>query len=129
MSELNKILYVEDDEDIAEVTQLTLTELGGFEVRHCASGSEAIRSIEVYQPQLLLLDVMMPNMDGPETLRHIHSKPGFEKLPVVFMTAKAQTHEQQEYIDMGALGVIIKPFDPLKLCDQIRSFWQSAKTV
>ena len=121
--ELKRILYVEDDQDIAEVTQMTLAEFGNFEVQYCSSGQEALAALPVHNPQLVLMDVMMPGMDGPTTFKHVRTMAGYEALPVVFMTAKAQTHEQAAYRDMGVAGVIVKPFDPMLLCQNILDIW------
>ena len=123
---LEKILYVEDDEFIAEVTIMTLEDLGGFNVKHCASGKDALLALPDYKPQLVLMDVMMPGMDGPETMETMRKMPEGESIPIIFMTAKAQTHEQKTYMDMGALGVIVKPFDPAKLCGTIEGIWQNS---
>ena len=124
---LEKILYVEDDEFIAEVTIMTLEDLGGFDVKHCASGKDALATLPDYKPQLVLMDVMMPGMDGPETMETMRKMPDGEAIPIIFMTAKAQTHEQKTYMDMGALGVIVKPFDPVKLCKTIEDIWQKSE--
>jgi len=120
---LEKLLYVEDDESIAEIVMMTLQELGGFEVLHCDGGQKALDAIVDYAPQLVLMDVMMPGMDGPETFARLRQLPGMQDVPVVFMTAKAQTHEQQSYLELGAVGVIVKPFDPMTLADQVRDMW------
>jgi CheY-like chemotaxis protein len=124
--ELHKILYVEDDEDVAEVAKMTLEDLGGFEVNHNNCGSKALEALETYVPDLILLDVMMPGMDGPETMQYMRGMPNGKDTPVVFMTAKAQVHEQQSYLDLGAVGVLVKPFDPLTLCDSLRALWKKA---
>ncbi|MGD9639437.1 MAG: response regulator [Alphaproteobacteria bacterium] len=124
MTELKKILYVEDDEDIAEVAQMILEDIGGFEIKHCFSGQEAIDAFPSYNPQLILMDVMMPDMDGPKTFEKIKNLYGKENISVIFMTAKAQTHEQEAYKKMGAIGVILKPFDPMELCENIRNLWE-----
>jgi two-component system OmpR family response regulator len=121
---LEKILYVEDDEDIAEIAQMILEDIGGFEVMHCSSGQKALDAYPNYNPQLVLMDVMMPKMDGPETLENLRKMPEEKDTPVIFMTAKAQTHEQVAYRNMGALGVIVKPFDPETLCDHINALWE-----
>lgn len=121
---LQTILYVEDDADIAEVTIMTLQELGGFCVVHCNSGRMALDHFAGIAPQLILMDVMMPEMDGPETLRRLREHPGGATVPVIFMTARAQIHEQSAYRAMGALGVIVKPFDPITLSAQITDIWE-----
>ncbi len=126
MSEtLTKLLYVEDDDSIAQVVVITLEELGGFTVKHCDSGAKAIDSVVAYAPQLILMDVMMPRMSGPETLEQFSQMPAARHIPVIFMTAKAQTHEQEAYRALGAIGVIVKPFDPMTLSDQIVALWQA----
>jgi len=123
---LRSILYVEDDEDIAEVTMMTLQMLGGFDVVHCNSGQRALDRFASVAPQLVLMDVMMPEMDGPETLRRLRQQSGAaERVPVIFMTARAQLHEQAAYRALGALGVIVKPFDPITLGTQIAEIWES----
>tara|TARA_R110000868_G_scaffold5138_5_gene31789 strand:+ start:16861 stop:17256 length:396 start_codon:yes stop_codon:yes gene_type:complete len=123
--ELKKILYIEDVKSIAMVAVMVLEDLGGFEVRHFLSGQEAIDALPDFAPQLVLLDVMMPGMDGPEALRRIRELPEGRDLPAIFMTAKAQVHEQDDYIAMGALGVIVKPFEPISLSDTIREMWKT----
>ncbi len=123
MEPLQKILYVEDDEDIAELIQLTLKKIGRLDVRHCLSGQEALDTFSDYRPQLVLMDVMMPNMDGPETFDKLKQRPEAKDTPVVFMTAKAQIHEQSKYKQMGAAGVIVKPCDPLSLCKRLNQYW------
>jgi DNA-binding response OmpR family regulator len=121
---LNKILYFEDDVDIAMVAKLTLEAIGGFEVLHCASGQEALDALPSYDPQLVLVDVMMPQMDGMQTLANLRKMPEAKVTPVIFMTARAQTHEQADYLRLGALGVIVKPFDPMTLSDCIKDLWE-----
>ena len=128
MSEtLHTILYVEDDASIAETAVMALEDLGGFNVTHCSSGREALQQIEGVAPQLILMDVMMPGMDGPETLTQLRRIPGVRDIPVVFMTAKAQKHEQDAYLALGAVGVVVKPYDPLTLSSDIVEMWQRAR--
>lgn len=128
MSEtLHTILYVEDDANIAETAVMALEDLGGFNVTHCSSGREALQQIEGVAPQLILMDVMMPGMDGPETLTQLRRLPGIRDIPVVFMTAKAQKHEQDAYLALGAVGVVVKPYDPLTLSSDIVEMWQRAR--
>jgi CheY-like chemotaxis protein len=123
--ELKRILYIEDVQSIAMVAVMVLEDLGGFEVRHLLSGQEALDALPGFAPQLVLLDVMMPGMDGPEALRRIREMPEGRDIPAIFMTAKAQTHEQDDYIAMGALGVIVKPFEPISLSETIREMWKT----
>jgi len=121
--EINRILYVEDEADIQAVAKLALEQVGRFTLEVCSSGQEALEKAAQFSPQLMLLDVMMPDMDGPTTLGKLRNISGLENVPVIFMTARAQPHEVDEYISMGALDVIAKPFDPMTLSNQIREIW------
>ncbi|MDH5396319.1 MAG: response regulator [Gammaproteobacteria bacterium] len=123
MSELSKIMYVEDQPDIQMVAKVALESVGGFEVLICSGGEEALEKVNGFNPQLILLDVMMPGMDGPTTKIELGKRPETSAIPVVFMTAKIQPAEVAEYKEMGALDVIPKPFDPMTLSDQIREIW------
>ena len=122
--ELNKILYVEDDLDIQVVGVLALEQVGGFSVSVASSGTEALALALEVQPDLILLDVMMPGMDGLATLERLRSDPLTSEMPVVFMTAKIQNQEVAQYHQAGAVGVIPKPFDPMNLAAQIRGIWK-----
>ncbi|HKK56463.1 response regulator [Marinobacter sp.] len=122
---LKRILLVEDEEDIRAVAEIALESVGGFQLKVCASGPEALESIAGFAPQLIILDVMMPGMEGPETLREIRKLPEYALTPAVFMTAKVQADEIQSYLAGGATGVIPKPFDPMTLSDRILEIWQS----
>jgi CheY-like chemotaxis protein len=113
------ILLVEDDPDIQAVARLTLEALGGFEVHVCSSGDEALARGPAARPDLVLLDVMMPGMDGPTTLEAMRARPELAATPVVFMTAKVQPQEVARYLALGARGVITKPFDPVSLPAQV----------
>lgn len=123
MTKLNRILYVEDEPDIRAVAELSLETVGGFQVRLCASGQEALEVVDDFAPDLILLDVMMPGMDGPAVLEALRSRPGFARTPVAFMTAKIQPSEVAHYKRLGAIDVISKPFDPMTLPDRIREVW------
>jgi two-component system, OmpR family, response regulator len=123
MSELHRVLYVEDEPDIQAVARLALEMVGGLTVQICSSGEEALRETPRFEPQLILMDVMMPGMDGPGTLRALRERSLLDGVPVVFMTAKVQPREVAHYTALGALGVIAKPFDPMKLADQVRELW------
>jgi CheY-like chemotaxis protein len=123
---LHRILYVEDDSDIQTVATLALEAVGGFQLRVCSSGREAIEAAPDFSPELILLDVMMPGMDGPATLKALRALPGTAKTPVVFMTAKVQPSEVAQYKEMGALDVIAKPFDPMTLASAVRAIYEKA---
>lgn len=119
-----RILYVEDDEHIREIAKLALEVVGGFKVLVCISGEQALAEVAAFAPDLILLDVMMPRMDGPSTLVALRQRPELAHIPVAFMTAKIQPHEIAAYKAMGALGVIAKPFDAILLHEQITAIWQ-----
>ncbi|PRC93841.1 Response regulator receiver domain [Solimicrobium silvestre] len=127
---LTKILYVEDDLDIQSVAKIALEIVGGLTLLSCSSGKEALNpSTIVFAPDLMLLDVMMPEMDGPTTLKHLRSIPSLKNTPVIFMTAKVQVSEVAYYKSLGAIGVIAKPFDPMQLAEQIRQLWNECVSV
>ena len=127
-SELKKILLVEDDPDIRVIVKSALEMLGGLEVRACASGAEALSAVNEFTPQLALLDVMMPELDGPGVLARLRVNPATAGLPVVFLTAKNMPSEVERLLSLGAKGVLTKPFDPLKLHEQVQKIWgQSGK--
>lgn len=120
---LERIMLVEDEEDIRAVASLALEAVGGFTLKTCDSGQNALTAIDDFCPQLILLDVMMPGMDGPTTLREIRRNPDFASTPAIFMTAKVQAEEVKSYLAQGAVAVIPKPFDPMALSDRIREIW------
>ena len=122
-SELRRILFVEDDPDIRTVATMALEAVGGFSVLACDSGTQAVEKASAFSPDLVLLDVMMPGLDGPATLEALRRLPEIRETPVVFMTARVQTHEVNRYKEMGAADVIAKPFDPMALADTVRSIW------
>lgn len=113
-----KLLYVEDEADIREIAEFALED-EGFDIVFCESGEQAIEKAADFQPEVVLLDVMMPGMDGPTTLKNLRELPGLETTPVIFLTAKVQPSEIQDFIELGAIDVIPKPFDPMTLSDQI----------
>ena len=126
MSELRTVLYVEDDPDIQAVAQLALEVVGGLAVVMASSGSEAVTKAAAEVPDLVLLDVMMPGMDGPTTLLALRELEGMASVPVIFVTAKVQAAEVQQYVELGGIGVIAKPFDPMTLAEQARVMWAAA---
>jgi CheY-like chemotaxis protein len=121
---LKKIMLIEDEPDIQFITRLSLEVGGGYEVRVCGSGAEAVQSVHAYAPDLILLDVMMPGMDGLATMDALRELPGVAAIPMVFFTANTQDQVRQDLIRRGALDVITKPVEPNALVDQIRSIWQ-----
>ena len=124
---LNKILYVEDEPDIRLIATMALESLGGFTLESCESGNEAVAKACEFSPDLLLLDVMMPGMDGPATLRALRELPGLAETPAIFMTAKVQSQEIDGYFQLGAVDVIAKPFDPMTLASQIDDIWRRTR--
>ena len=123
MSELSFIFHVDDDEDILDMARMSLEMVGSFHVEQANLPLKALEKIQGLEPDLLLLDVMMPDMDGPQLFREIRKMPGYEHLPVVFMTAKAQAIQTDELQGDGVLGVVAKPFDPMELPEQVRQLW------
>ena len=120
----SRILYVEDEPDIQAVARMALEVVGGFSVLVCSSGEHAIMAAPDFSPQLILLDVMMPGMDGPSTLRALRRHPQTAQTPVIFITAKVQPSEIAYYRALGAIDVIAKPFEPMTLSQNIRAIWQ-----
>lgn len=121
MQELQRVLYAEDDPDIQLVAKLALETVGRLQVQLCASGVEVLAAVQSFAPDLILLDVMMPVMDGPMALQQLREH-GITQ-PVVFMTAKAQPSEIKEFLRLGAYQVVAKPFDPMLLAQQLRQIW------
>lgn len=121
---LKKILLVEDEADIRMVAKLALESVGGFSVDACGSGQEALARAEAAAPDLIMLDVMMPGMDGPATLAELRALPSLGATPVVFMTAKVQPQEVAHYRALGAIDVVAKPFDPMALAQTIKAIWE-----
>ena len=121
MSKLN-ILYVDDEPDIREVACMSLGLDPDLEVRSAESGQQALAMLETegWRPDAVLLDVMMPGLDGPGTLKALRTLPEHAGTPVVFITARAQPHEQHRYVELGAVGVITKPFNPMTLAQELR---------
>ncbi|KAB8144300.1 response regulator [Chloroflexia bacterium SDU3-3] len=125
---LQRVMMVEDEPDIQTIAQMALEVLGQFTVEICSSGPEALAKAPIFHPDIILLDVMMPMMDGPTTLSELRANPATAGIPVIFMTAKVQSHEIAQYQAMGALDVISKPFDPMRLPANIREIWARSCT-
>lgn len=117
---IQKVLLVDDDPRIRKIAQISLEGVGGWKVSLVASGFEAIEVAIKEKPDVILLDVMMPEMDGPTTLAKIRENDEIASIPVIFFTAKVQKQELDSYLALGAAGIISKPFDPMKLPTEIR---------
>ena len=121
---LHTILMVEDEEDIQTVAQIALEDIGGFDMAYCNSGKCALEKAPNLNPDLILLDVMMPGMDGVTTYNELRKFQQLKQTPIIFMTAKVQASEIEQYIRLGALGVIAKPFDPMTLSNELNVLWE-----
>ena len=129
MDELRRVMCVEDDPDIRMILDFSLRAAGGYEVRLCPGGPEALEQVEEFRPQLVLLDVMMPRMTGPETLLALRKLDVMRGVPVVFLTAKAMQDELESLLAHGATGIIVKPFDPVSLPADIRIYWEHGRAA
>jgi two-component system alkaline phosphatase synthesis response regulator PhoP len=117
---MKRILLIEDEADIREITAVSLETVAGWQVMGESNGHSGVATAEREKPDAILLDVMMPGMDGPMTLHALKTSSITRDIPVIFMTAKVQTTDRQRLADLGAEGIISKPFDPITLADQVR---------
>ena len=117
-----RILYVDDEADLREVAQMSLELDPELEVRSCSNGADAIEAVLAWQPDLVLLDMMMPGMDGETTFRRIREATGSDTPTIVFITARASDGDRARFLELGAAGVIAKPFDPMRLATQVRGY-------
>jgi two-component system OmpR family response regulator len=124
-ADLRTILYVDDEPDIREVVELSIRLVSNLQVVTCESGKQALGVLPDVRPDLVLLDVMMPGLDGPGTLKAMRADPALEHIPVVFMTAKAMPQEVAKFRELGAVSVIAKPFDPMTLGEQVLKIWET----
>jgi CheY-like chemotaxis protein len=118
---IRKVVLCDDDPDIRAIGEMSLRDVGGWDVVCVNDGYAALEAARAERPDLILLDIMMPRLDGPGTFEKLRLDPQCSEIPVVFMTAKAQSHELRGYTELGAAGVIAKPFDPITLPDEIRA--------
>lgn len=121
-----RILYVDDEDDIREIAAMALGLDPSLDVRTCGSGAEGVALAQAWRPDLVMLDFMMPTMDGPATLERLRAGAETASIPVVFITARTQNHQVAEMIAMGAAGVIPKPFDPISLAREVRKHLDAA---
>jgi CheY-like chemotaxis protein len=115
----HKILIIDDEDDIREVAALSLESVAGWEVVTANSGTQGLARAVEQQPDAILLDVMMPGMDGPTTFRELRKNPATANIPVLLLTAKVQANDQRRFADLGVSAILFKPFDPLTLSAQI----------
>jgi CheY-like chemotaxis protein len=123
--ELKSLMYVDDDPDIREIVQMSLSLDGQMTVLVCDGGEPALVRMRVERPDLVVLDVMMPGMDGPAILARMRKDDDLKHIPVIFMTAKANPQEVARFRGLSAIGVIAKPFDPMALGGQVKALWKS----
>lgn len=116
---MRRILIIDDEDDIRQVAALTLEAIAGWQVSMASSGVEGIRKAIAEQPEAILMDVMMPDMDGPSTVREMRKHKEIAHIPVLLLTAKVQGVDQRRFADLGVAAVLFKPFDPLTLAEQI----------
>jgi CheY-like chemotaxis protein len=127
MEVFERVMCVEDDPDIRLILDFSIRRIGGFGLCLCESGMQALERVEDFKPQLVLLDVMMPEMSGPETLIKLRALPVMQGVPIVFLTAKAMQDEVEALLEYGATGIIVKPFDPVALPQKIRIYWEHGR--
>jgi CheY-like chemotaxis protein len=116
-----RVMVVDDEDHIREVAQVCLEMVGGWEVVTAASGSEALARAGAERPDVILLDVMMPDMDGPATFEKLRANPATQDIPVILLTAKVQASDRARFDHLGVSGLISKPFDPMSLADEVAS--------
>lgn len=126
---LDRILLVDDEPDIRRVAQKALELVGHYTVEPCVDGEDALAKINEFDPQLILMDVMMPGKDGPATLAELREIEHFSRVPVVFITARVQKIEVEEYLLLGVADVISKPFDPMTLSAKIQKVWSESRAI
>jgi len=122
-----RVLHVDDEPDIRDVVEMSLGLDPEFAIKSCGSGADALAASDDWPPDVILLDVMMPEMDGPTTLKRLRERPNTSLTPVVFMTARAQAREIETFVSLGAAGVIAKPFDPMTLASAVRRYVRPSK--
>ena len=120
---LRRIIFIDDEPDILQIASLCLESVGKIKVSARATARGLNDFVDRIQPDMILLDVMMPEIDGPAAMRDLRKDARFDHIPVVFMTARIQPEEVREYMDMGAIGVVAKPFDPMGISNELKKLW------
>ena len=123
---LQRILLADDEPDILEVSRIALETVGGFEVSVCSSGRALLERLTDFEPDLIIVDVLMPDMTGPDVLQEVRRRPEFNGVPVVYLTGVIQEEELEELRETGVADVILKPFDPMTLADRVNQIWKVA---
>ncbi|WP_396586226.1 response regulator [Bermanella sp. R86510] len=123
---LNRVMHVDDNESIRLITEMALVDIAGFKLLSCDGGYSALSQAEAFAPELIILDAIMPEMDGLQTLFELRKLPSLTATPVVFMTANVQPSEKQKFLDAGAVAVVEKPFEPMELGDIVREIYTRA---
>jgi len=122
--QLKRIMYVDDDPDLQDIVRLSLETRGGFTVTCCDSGNQALEEIAAFKPDLVILDMVLPGMNGHQLLERMRKLRGTPWIPVIFLTSKISPHHVEEYKELGVIGVINKPLNPLELRHQLREIWE-----
>ena len=121
---LQRILLADDEPDILEISRIALETVGGFEVAVCSSGRALLERLTEFEPDLIIVDVLMPDMTGPDVLKEVRRRPELNAVPVVYLTGVIQEEELEELRETGVADVILKPFDPMTLADRINGIWK-----
>jgi len=123
---LQRILLADDEPDILEISRIALETVGGFEVSVCSSGKTLLERLPEFRPDLVIVDVLMPDMTGPEVFEEIRRRPEYDEVPVIYLTGVIQEEELEDLRETGVADIILKPFDPMTLADRINGVWKGS---
>ena len=123
---LQRILLADDEPDILEISRIALETVGGFEVSVCSSGKTLLERLPEFGPDLVIVDVLMPDMTGPEVFEEIRRRPEYDEVPVIYLTGVIQEEELEDLRETGVADIILKPFDPMTLADRINGVWKGS---
>ena len=123
---LQRILLADDEPDILEISRIALETVGGFEVSVCLSGKTLLERLPEFRPDLVIVDVLMPDMTGPEVFEEIRRRPEYDEVPVIYLTGVIQEEELEDLRETGVADIILKPFDPMTLADRINGVWKGS---